>query len=222
MLGFNGNLKVWVAITPCDMRKSFDGLSALAREKLQSDPMSGAAFVFTNKKRTLLKILYWDGSGLWVVAKRLEKGTFSCLRTPRVVTQSLRSAPPRWRCSSTAFNNNILIDKITGEHFKGLMQTDGYSAYIAWLLDKIDIIRAACLARIRRKFIEAKDDHPAHVAAVLKLTARIYAIETELCKNGADAGQRLSVRQTRTRPSWVEFGVLQENGNLRVEVFENR
>ncbi len=77
MLGFNGNLKVWVATTPCDMRKSFDGLSALAREKLQSDPLSGAAFVFTNKKRTLVKILYWDGSGLWVVAKRLEKGTFS-------------------------------------------------------------------------------------------------------------------------------------------------
>jgi len=77
MLGFNGNLKVWVATAPCDMRKSFDGLSALAREKLRSDPMSGAAFVFTNKKRTLVKILYWDGSGLWVVAKRLEKGTFS-------------------------------------------------------------------------------------------------------------------------------------------------
>lgn len=77
MLGFNGNLKVWVATSPCDMRKSFDGLSALAREQLKSDPLSGAAFVFTNKRRTLVKILYWDGSGLWVVAKRLEKGTFS-------------------------------------------------------------------------------------------------------------------------------------------------
>lgn len=96
--------------------------------------------------------------------------------------------------------DNILIDKITGEHFKGVMQTDGYSAYIAWLLDKIDIIRAACLAHIRRKFIEAKDDHPAHVAAVLKLIARIYVIEAELRESGADAGQRLAVRQTRTRP----------------------
>lgn len=96
--------------------------------------------------------------------------------------------------------DNILIDKTTGEYFKGVLQTDGYSAYLAWLLDKADIIRAACLAHIRRKFIEAKDDHPAHVAAVLKLIARIYAIETELRESGADAGQRLTVRQTRTRP----------------------
>lgn len=77
MLSFHSGLKVYVALKPCDMRKSFNGLSELARNELATDPASGAAFLFTNKRRTLIKILYFDGSGYWVVAKRLEKGNFS-------------------------------------------------------------------------------------------------------------------------------------------------
>lgn len=77
MLSFSGSLKIFVALAPCDMRKSFNGLYAAVSEKLQADPLSGALYLFTNKKRTHLKILYWDGSGLWILAKRLEKGTFS-------------------------------------------------------------------------------------------------------------------------------------------------
>jgi transposase len=77
MLGFNGNLKVYVALEPCDMRKSFNGLATVVRERLEADPLCGAAFLFTNKRRNLIKILYWDGTGLWVVSKRLERGTFS-------------------------------------------------------------------------------------------------------------------------------------------------
>lgn len=77
MLTFNGNLKVYVALEPCDMRKSFHGLSAIARNHLGLDPLGGAAFLFINRARTLIKILYFDGTGYWVVAKRLEKGRFS-------------------------------------------------------------------------------------------------------------------------------------------------
>ena len=77
MLTFNGNLKVYVALHPCDMRKSFSGLSEIARNTIKIEPSSGAAFLFTNKRRNLIKILYFDGTGYWVVAKRLEKGTFS-------------------------------------------------------------------------------------------------------------------------------------------------
>ena len=77
MLSFSGNLKVYLATEPCDMRKSFDGLSAVVEQKLKGNALSGAAFIFTNKKFNRIKILYWDGSGLWVMAKRLEKGTFS-------------------------------------------------------------------------------------------------------------------------------------------------
>lgn len=76
MLHFPGSLKVYLAVDPCDMRKSFNGLFALAVNHLGEDPLKGALFVFANKKRDRLKILYFDGSGLWVWAKRLEQGRF--------------------------------------------------------------------------------------------------------------------------------------------------
>ena len=81
MLSFSGSLKVFVAVEPCDMRRSFNGLHDAVRTRLKEDPRSGSIYAFTNKRRTLLKILYWDGSGLWVLAKRLEKGPQSSLDT---------------------------------------------------------------------------------------------------------------------------------------------
>lgn len=77
MLSFTGSLKVYVAVGSCDMRKSFEGLAALVETELKDDVRSGALFVFGNRRRTRLKILYFDGTGLWVLSKRLEAGTFS-------------------------------------------------------------------------------------------------------------------------------------------------
>lgn len=77
MLSFTGALKVYVALEPQDMRKSFNGLSAAVSERLQADPYQGALYVFTNRRRNRLKILFWDGTGLWVATKRLEQGRFS-------------------------------------------------------------------------------------------------------------------------------------------------
>jgi len=68
--------KIYVAVEAVDMRKGFEGLYGLVRDQLGSDPLSGHLFLFSNRTRTRLKALAWDGSGLWVCAKRLEKGRF--------------------------------------------------------------------------------------------------------------------------------------------------
>lgn len=65
--------------TPTDMRKGFDGLSALVTRALHRDPLSGEVFVFLSRDRVRAKVLHWDGTGLCVYAKRLERGRFASL-----------------------------------------------------------------------------------------------------------------------------------------------
>jgi transposase len=77
MLAFPAAVRIFVAVQPVDMRKQFNGLWSVAAEQLGEDPKNGAIFVFANKQRTRLKLLYWDGTGVWVLAKRLEQGRFS-------------------------------------------------------------------------------------------------------------------------------------------------
>lgn len=77
MFGLATPARVFLANDPVDMRKQYGGLWALAENKLRENPFGGALFVFTNKSRDRVKMLYWDGSGAWVFAKRLEKGRFS-------------------------------------------------------------------------------------------------------------------------------------------------
>lgn len=81
MLSFPASTRIFLATDSVDMRKSFDGLYSIAIEKLGEDPLQGAFFVFANKRRNRLKILFWDGTGLWVMAKRLEKGGFTWPRS---------------------------------------------------------------------------------------------------------------------------------------------
>lgn len=93
MLSFTGGLKVFVALEPCDMRKGFNGLEALVGERLKEEVQSGALFVFGNRRRTRMKILYFDGSGLWLLNKRLERGTFSWPRSVEGGAVKLRLSP---------------------------------------------------------------------------------------------------------------------------------
>jgi transposase len=72
----SGNVQVWLATAPVDMRKSFDTLADHVRAFLGHDPLCGSLFVFRNRPGERLKILWWDGSGLTLYYKRLEKGAF--------------------------------------------------------------------------------------------------------------------------------------------------
>jgi transposase len=76
MFGLSAAVRVYLATRPADMRKSFDGLAALASGTMALDPLSGHLFVFVNRRRDRIKVLYWDRDGLAVWAKRLERGTF--------------------------------------------------------------------------------------------------------------------------------------------------
>lgn len=70
-------VRIWLYARPTDMRKSFDGLSALVKNQLQEDPLSGQLFVFVNRRRTQMKVLYFDRSGYCIWSKRLEQGQFN-------------------------------------------------------------------------------------------------------------------------------------------------
>lgn len=82
MLTLPPTVKVFLAPGGTDMRKSFDTLAAAAREVLAQDPLSGHLFAFCGKHRNRIKILFWDGTGFWLFAKRLAKGTFSWPAVP--------------------------------------------------------------------------------------------------------------------------------------------
>jgi transposase len=71
-----GGIHIWLAVAAVDGRKGFDTLCGIVRQSLGHDPLCGDLFVFRNRSTTRIKILFWDGTGLVLYAKRLEKGTF--------------------------------------------------------------------------------------------------------------------------------------------------
>jgi transposase len=77
MMHLPASVRVYLCLSPCDMRRSFDGLHALVRDHLQMDALAGHLYLFTNKRRDRLKILHWDRDGFAIWAKRLEAGTYA-------------------------------------------------------------------------------------------------------------------------------------------------
>jgi len=84
MIPVPGGSHVWLATGVTDMRKGFDGLAALVQDHLRQNPFSGQAFVFRGRQGRLIKVLWWDGQGLCLFTKRLEKGRL-CGRRHRPV-----------------------------------------------------------------------------------------------------------------------------------------
>jgi transposase len=105
MIQITPQMRVLVAVEPADFRKGIDGLARLCRAQLQSDPFSGVAFVFRNRRRTAIKALVYDGQGFWLCHKRLSAGKFrywpSCADEPVTELQAhelqvlLRGGDPR-------------------------------------------------------------------------------------------------------------------------------
>ena len=77
MLGLSANLRYFLCCSTIDMRNGLDGLAGIVRNHLRKDPISGDVFVFLNKTRTHIKLLYWDGDGFALFYKRLERGRYA-------------------------------------------------------------------------------------------------------------------------------------------------
>lgn len=82
MLSFPAAVRIYVAAEAVDLRRGFDGLSALTRTVIGADPMSGHVFCFLNRRKNRVKLLLWDRTGWLIVYKRLERGTFRLAQTP--------------------------------------------------------------------------------------------------------------------------------------------
>ena len=74
MLQFSANVKIYLAVDPVDFRKQMDGLSAICRQHLKANPLSGEAFVFRNRNGQMVRVLFFDGQGQWLCTKRLSQG----------------------------------------------------------------------------------------------------------------------------------------------------
>ena len=91
MIQLTPHMKIYQCVEPVDFRKGIDGLAAICRRHLRQDPFDGTLFVFTNKKKTSIKLLVYDGQGFWLCQKRLSKGRIkhwhnsgSCLSAPQL------------------------------------------------------------------------------------------------------------------------------------------
>lgn len=97
------SVRVYLCLSPCDMRRSFDGLHALVRDHLQLDPFAGHLYLFANRRRDRLKILYWDRDGFWPAWPCTVAACRGPLTSASSVRPSFRISRPAWtNCSNAA------------------------------------------------------------------------------------------------------------------------
>jgi len=110
MFGIGSATRIYLAAGTTDMRKSFDGLFGLVRDRLGCDPLSGHIFLFCNAQRNRLKLLFWDGSGLWVCAKRRTKN--------RPQPRRIHAACRRYRSGADAAEKLVSRSNRLGKDFR--------------------------------------------------------------------------------------------------------
>ena len=105
MLDFSGSTTVYLACGVTDLRKSYTGLAAIVKLKFHPDPYSRCMFAFCNRRRTLIKILQWDGSGFWILMKRLDRDAFHWPDTPDEL-QKVTLKEIHWLCDGLSLKPN--------------------------------------------------------------------------------------------------------------------
>lgn len=103
MLDFSGSTTVYLACGVTDLRKSYTGLAAIIKLKFHLDPYSRCMFASCNRRRTLIKILQWDGSGFWIQMKRLDRGFFHWPDTPDEL-RKVTLKEIHWLCDGLSLN----------------------------------------------------------------------------------------------------------------------
>src|SRR5207249_1236138 len=111
MFGVGPATRIYLAAGATDMRKGFEGLYGWVRDQLQLEPLSGHIFIFSNAQRNRLKLLFWDGSGLWVCAKRLEKGRFRWPAAEAPLLQTLDRKSTRLNSSHVSISYAVFCLK---------------------------------------------------------------------------------------------------------------
>lgn len=114
MLTLSGEQRVYLACGSTDLRKSIDGLAALVQEGFGLDPFSPCLFVFCNRERNKLKILYWEHNGFWLFYRRLERGTFQW-PTGSNEPVSVSSRELRWLLDGLALSQRQAHPKVTAQ-----------------------------------------------------------------------------------------------------------
>lgn len=108
MIGLGPQHHYYLYRAPTDMRKGFDGLSGLVKSELGKDPLDGSVYLFINRSKNRMKILFWNGGGFWLYYKRLERGTFE-------IPDNKRSSPGHIRV-----NWNTLLLMVEGVELKSV------------------------------------------------------------------------------------------------------
>lgn len=115
MIGLPSGTRVWIGAGHTDMRKGFNGLAALVQSALADNPYSGHVFVFRGRRGDILKVLWFDGQGLLLLAKRLERGRFVW---PQATTGSVSLTPAQlsmllegidWRTPARTWQPEMVI-----------------------------------------------------------------------------------------------------------------